>query len=552
MLEASGTSRVWVARETLEAEKGAADFTIRDKAAGIARRRRTYAGNHDVLLIALLALAAVIASICAVRLSGMAEDDSLIHRRIALNYAQLGKPYFNTDERVMVTSSPVWTVLLAVAGRALPVANPVPLLDVVFLLMGAAAGYLLVKHVVGGDVGMALAFPALAFVYVCVGDFPSFIGQMETPCAIALILCGLLGVIRKRSWGMPLLLLACFTRYECVVLLGMAGIWTTLRREWSKWSVAGCVAIAAAGTAWLLREYGTLIPNTVIAKSHLYAMTYRQVLGQLIATRLWFVACVPAALLWWFYGRDRWRKPSSVVILLGGFGVILASAYLGRRTFVFAWYLPLVWIPISLAVLLWTDIRRFKSAAVGAIFAGLLLIPFAGVDAKLLLAAMGTTQHEVAGFSLIARVHEYRQVAAALQRACPSGVLLTSEIGALGWEFHGKILDGAGLATPAAIRFHPMRIPEERSTGDLGEIPAGFVRESRPDLIVSYDFFMESSLPAARGLGYSDYSYPPFIRKERDVMNGLWKQQRLHVLVAPAGRCSAPAIDRVVHEALEQ
>jgi hypothetical protein len=129
---------------------------------------------------------------------------------------------------------------------------------------------------------------------------------------------------------------------------------------------------------------------------------------------------------------------------------------------------------------------------------------------------------------------------------------MTSEIGGLGWGFHGKILDGVGLASPEAIRYHPMRVPDERSSGLWGEIPAGFVRDSHPDLIVSYDMFAESALPAALSLGYADYSYPQFVREDRAKAKNLWMARWMHVLVASDGHCSPGSIDQAVRVALEK
>jgi hypothetical protein len=102
--------------------------------------------RRHLLLAILLTATALVFAVCAIRLSGMAADDSFIHRRIALNYQHLGKPYFNPDQRVMVTSSPLWILLLAVAGAVLPVANPVPWLELSFVLLGAASAYLLMRE----------------------------------------------------------------------------------------------------------------------------------------------------------------------------------------------------------------------------------------------------------------------------------------------------------------------------------------------------------------------------------------------------------------------
>jgi hypothetical protein len=517
------------------------------------QRSKVAWANRYLLLWVLLAAAGLALAIGSVRLAGMPADDAFIHRRIALNYQHLGQPYFNVNQRVMVTSSPLWTLLLAAAGAILPVANPVPWLEWVFVLLGAAAAYLLVLHTKERESYLSsLVFASLAFVCVFAGVFPSAISQMESPCAIALMLGGVLGIAGRKSWGMPLLLLACFSRYECVLLFAGAGIWVTWRRQWTWPSLLACCGIGGGGVAWLLREYGTLIPNTVVAKSHLYIMSYREVAGGLLVHKTGAVLCFTLGVLWWSYGRNRNARPNPSAVLLAGFGASLAAAYLVRKTFVFSWYLPLVWVPLAMGVLLWTNRKQTRAAIMGAGFSAAMLLPLLASDVSLLPAVVRGAPGNMAGFAEAARVHEYRRIGEALYQQCPSGVLMTSEIGGLGWGFHGAILDAAGLASPEAIRYHPMRVPEERKDGTLGEIPPGFIRERRPDLIVTYDTFAETALPAARSLGYIDFSYPLFVREERVGMNDLWGARQMHVLVAPDGRCSAHVIDQAVRTALEK
>jgi hypothetical protein len=78
------------------------------------------------------------------------------------------------------------------------------------------------------------------------------------------------------------------------------------------------------------------------------------------------------------------------------------------------------------------------------------------------------------------------------------------------------------------------------------------VRDSHPDLIVSYDGFAKSALPAARGLGYADFTYPLFVREDRAEATDVWMLREMHVLVARDGRCSAAAVDQAVRPALEE
>jgi hypothetical protein len=182
----------------------------------------------------------------------------------------------------------------------------------------------------------------------------------------------------------------------------------------------------------------------------------------------------------------------------------------------------------------------------------MVLFPFARTDLSLLRGAIRNAPGKTSDFEAAARVDEYRRIGSALYSVCPNGDLMTSEIGGLGWGFHGNILDGLGLASPEAIRYHPLRVPEDRSSGMWGEIPAGFIRDRHPDMIVSYDMFAESALPAALSLGYIEFSYPLFVREDRSSARSLWMARRMLVLVAPNGRCSPPEIDKAVRNALEK
>jgi hypothetical protein len=240
---------------------------------------------------------------------------------------------------------------------------------------------------------------------------------------------------------------------------------------------------------------------------------------------------------------------NSPAFLLAGFGIVLALAYIARKTFLFPWYLPLIWGPLSVGVLLWTERKSFARAGIGAVLAGALLLPFAAEDMTLVLCALRGAPRDVPGYPVAARVHEYRRIGAALYDVCPSATLMSAEIGGLGWDFHGKILDAIGLASPEAIAYHRVRTPYD---GTVGQIPAGYVRDSHPDLIVSYDIFAKSALPAALSLGYADFTYPLFVREDRAKATGIWGAEQMHVLVAPDGRCSPAAVDQAVRSALEK
>jgi len=88
---------------------------------------------------------------CSIRLTGLAADDSFIHRRIALHLLQSGRADFNLNEHVMVTSSPLWTILLAVTGVGLHATYSTPVMEVILVLLGATAAFVLVCELASSE-----------------------------------------------------------------------------------------------------------------------------------------------------------------------------------------------------------------------------------------------------------------------------------------------------------------------------------------------------------------------------------------------------------------
>src|ERR1700744_3552572 len=86
--------------------------------------RKAYALRAGVFLAVFAFCAFVL-----FKLASCKADDAYIHERIAANLARLGKPWFNPSDRVMSTSAPVWTLLLAGVMRLAGSDNAVPLIE---------------------------------------------------------------------------------------------------------------------------------------------------------------------------------------------------------------------------------------------------------------------------------------------------------------------------------------------------------------------------------------------------------------------------------------
>jgi len=209
----------------------------------------------------------------------MAYDDAYIHLRIARNLAQHGTAFWNPGERVMATSSPLWTVLMW-AGRFW--AHPAWLVPLEALLLTACGGaaFLLSRRVVGAPTWLHFLAGSCAVVVV----LTSAIGQMETPLAMALLLAAACAFARRSPWGLPLLALAACTRLELLPLLALALLVAlVLRSAWS--TLITAVGIVAFFAAAVYAQFGALLPNSMRAKTIVYAYHRSDVLHQFVPMR---------------------------------------------------------------------------------------------------------------------------------------------------------------------------------------------------------------------------------------------------------------------------
>jgi hypothetical protein len=505
-------------------------------------------------LLCVLFLVALIVDlyITAVHRSSLASDDAYIHRRIASNYATTGWAYFNPGHRVMVTSSPLWTAILAVALKVGHGFDLLPWIGMFSVLAASSTGYLLCRQFQNERNRTSTLLAGIAFLWVHAIDLPIAIKQMETPLATAFMLAGIMGVTKKRDWGLAALLTAGFIRYECFLLFAVFAGASFLKKQWTRRAVFYCVLVGISCISWLLWQYGTVIPNTILAKKRLYILTHGVTFLQIFHSKGLASLFFLLFLLWGFWGMKKMKMLRTEAMLLLAFGFLLSAAYVFSKSLIFSWYIPLILVPLATGILGCTDSHSRKSIILGVCASAVLVYPSANASLRYLVGAFPGGRRWLPDFAEPARVHEYKRIGATLNTVCPDSSLMTQEVGGLGWSFHGLILDGAGLASPEAIQYHPMRVPEERSSGLYGELPGGFVHDYHPDVIVSYDSIAESALPVAVEAGYLDYSFPIFDREDRPYVHSLWGAKNMHVLIAPQGRCARPVIAGMISAALER
>ena len=518
----------------------------------VAARRR--AATAAVFLGSVAALAAV-----HLALRDYGFDDAFIHFRIAANLVATGSPHFNPGEPVAVSSAPAWTLLVAAilgSGRLFGVAPELPaavaVLNAVATLAGARVYVRLLGRVApGAPRGVAGLFAA-AYVATLL---PASIGLMETPFALLVAGFGLRRLAEGNAHAFAWLAAAVCFRPELVVVLALAGLVTWRRGgAFVGHAAAWAAAVGLPFAAWQLACFGTLVPQAVRAKAIVYDVSPSWVasiaasslvpavglgplavdpdprLALVLVAGLLGVACAT------FLGCGPRSQDAgaavAVPLVMLAWGPVLLASYVAARTFLFPWYVPLYAVPVLFAA---ADAAVRARRATTRLALALLALPLLSKIAWLPQAALAAWRSPAGwvAFEEGARVRHYVALGRLLAERYPGEVLLTSEIGGLGYGFSGRIADAAGLATPAALAFHPMRVPEERRSGLVGAIPPGFVEAERPGLVVTYDGFAEAFLRSVAARDYRRIRRPLFLDDDlaRTAVRRFWESGHLNVFV---------------------
>jgi hypothetical protein len=470
-------------------------------------------------------------------LYGYADDDAYIHFRIVENFLKYGQPYFNPGEPVMASSSSGWTLTLYLIFLLFGVN-----LKAVALFNAAvsALDVYVYARIIGGLTGRSgLTDDLLASLAVVPVLVYSSAGLMETPLAMLVLGIGVLLYIRKLPVSFMFMAASVFFRLELGVFPVLFAAHSLYRKNVPPGRVLGYMAAGAAPFVFYdMYFFGTIIPHTVIAKRAVYSLGPQWVLhfalppllftgdaGRVLELAL--MLSVTATALFWAVGYTRGRGGPIAVLALSGLSVL--GAYFAARTMVFQWYLPVYALPLFVSLL---AVAKARKAAVFGILVAAVLYPYvAGFAHAAHAAAYDVSRYEY--FSGGARARKYLDVGARLRARYPGCTVMCSEIGALGYSYKGYIYDACGLASDGALKYHPMKVPEDRSNGVVGAIPPGYVEETRPDIIVCYDSF-------GRALVRSDV-LKDYVSLREDIYEpddmtisgggGLWGSNALNVYV---------------------
>ena len=465
-------------------------------------------------------------------------DDAYIHFRISGNLLDYGKPYFNIDERLMASSSSGWTILLSalfsIAGKSI---KAVALLNAAITTLTVFVFARVAENISGNkkitnDVLVALvSVPVLIY---------SSVGLMETPAALLLLGAGILFYLRGKGISFLFLSAGVFFRLELAVFLAVIFMHNIFVR---KIKVKEMFSYAVAGAApfiiYNLVYFGTNIPHAVAAKQAIYSLKHETVTFMLFhrvlidgVTGRYIVSILVGGMNAMLMFRAVKAGPDSLekkVLILTLPATLIMLSYIIKKVFIFEWYIPLILLPMFIGFFVYSAVRNRAIFAMAALF---VFLPHIQDFSRTIYATLGN-KAAYPEFHQGARVRKYIEVADRLYRVYPDYTLLSTEMGGLGFGFKGRVLDGAGLLTRNALKYHPMKVPQERPNGLTGAIPPGYVKEANPDIIVSYDSFCGAFMKSPESANYVIIKEPIFTSSDLAItdVRSLWGIDDINIFI---------------------
>jgi hypothetical protein len=466
-------------------------------------------------------------------------DDAYITYRYARNIASGVGFVYNAGERVLGTTTPAYTLLMALLSKLAGVYD-YPRLSLMTNTLVDALVFCLALRLVTRLTGYHWLGLGAALLYAIEGralDF-STSGMESSLNTLAVMLTLVLFLEYRNRWAALSLGLAVLVRPDGLTLaaavFGALGLEALGRKRPWPWAEAG-LFVAVVGP-WLLFAFiyfGNPIPQSILAKSAVYRvpqlMAFRAFLVQLRTlfpfslpmlhdpeplARQIVQAALPVALCaLGLLAAVRRRKR---VWVIGVYAALFIAFYSVGNPLWLGWYeiplMPLyqalvltaaVWAAEQAARLLsrWRAGQPAPAPAMAPVSVHALALVAVGVMMLPQLSRLNVLPWEPnqrGPFVLNPafnkrREEDYGVLARMLQPAARAGRLVAiPEIGAFGYTYSGKLFDTSGLISPAVLKYFP--IPADIPV-EIYSVPRQMIFDLRPDLFVSFDSFMQVTLP---------------------------------------------------------
>lgn len=489
--------------------------------------------------------------VIAVKLFPFPYDDAYIHFRIAENLSTNFAPYFNKSEKIMGTSSFLWVIILAFFNLfPLTLILKVAIFNAVVSILGLLVWVHLLKcFSIRKNQTIVISLFALCYVGFLIS---STVGLMETPLAICFLGLAIYFVKKGKLHGWAILGVIIFLRVELIIFVLLFGL-TNLNKSLgnsTKKLVTLTIPLLFLGIICYY-FYNTLIPHTMIAKTQVFKPTLGMIANNFFEsifpdfilssislpyrisylTKLWY-PLLSAIIILFFVGviwsSVEKNKNFQTQFLILSAGLIIGLSYILKQAIIQEWYVPLYAIPITFVI--------FSNIMTNQIFSWftIAIISFQPIKTILIfMLAICSPSSINSSLESQFRVNRYLEIGSFLNNLYPSGELMTSEIGALGYTYKAKIIDGVGLISPEALTFHPLKVPHQRSNPLIGAIPTKFIKYRDPEVIVSYPIFVEEFESSKDKENYRRIRIPGVTKSDniKFRIKGIWGNKDIYIYI---------------------
>jgi len=432
-------------------------------------------------------------------------EDAYITFRYARNLARgLGFVY-NPGERVLGTTTPLLTLMLAALGRVFG-PDRIPLISSILMpAFGLAAG--LFTYASLASLGFSRIAAALGLLLFVLHPFVirTSVGGMETPLVLFLMALGLYCLARKRpvaATAAAALLAIC--RLDGIIwggILVAASLLSNYRRPLRQ--ASGFAAVVLPWVVFATLYFGSAIPNTMLAKGVVRPGREQLLLDPLHFRRLshWYLSGTglsPDHTLFWIwvgllaagvYAVIRAKRREALLLPLFPLAYAVLM-YLGRAP-MYQWYL----LPMLLCCLFlvgigcwrlssWATcptVNRHWRAAVAVCAIAIGVVGALGVTRDLPRRIRRARDFQDNEWSL------RRGIGLWLNRNTPPNASIAMEaIGYQGYFAERRVIDMAGIVTPRVVQF-------KASTGSNGALFRRVWTEFKPDYIVLRSFEVDEN-----------------------------------------------------------
>jgi hypothetical protein len=443
-------------------------------------------------------------------------DDAFITFRYARNIVHGVGFVYNTGERVLGTTTPLYTLFMAALSILTRTEN-YPLLALVTNALADAANSFLLYHLGRRLSASPLVGWAAALLWAIAPMSVSFaIGGMETSVFILLMLGTFTAHLYRRSYVSAVLAaLAFLTRPDAALIVALVLgqlLLESLKRQTSniKTFVMWGLVFTLVAAPWFIfatAYYGSPIPQSVSAKSMAYRLPPEAALGRFIQhfavpffeTEVFdlgglirlvlYLTLYLAAIL----ATSR-REPRSLPLL--AYPLLYAAVFAIANPLIFRWYLApplpgyMLGILLGVSQILNTQYLLpklgIKYWILGVIVAWYLI---SGLRAWTLHPDHGPDR-PAPKMAYIQLELLYHKVAADLKpHVNTNTVIAAGDIGALGYDTNARILDTLGLISPQTLHYYPLDKSLYAATTAYA-MPPQLILDERPDWIVSPEVYI--------------------------------------------------------------